>query len=205
MSILFFPFPRGLYVPTGFVSQTTAFGLILTAAHDIADQALSAVQALAMTRGPAFTIRLGLGWYWYAAAASACTESGLDQRPAAADPVAVAAIHKLVSAAGKPTLGGILARGQPRDKSWNIKESRATRGECQSACAASCHYLTGQATGGPTRPSPQYTLTCLLLPLLFPARRGGVAYLGKMRSGESRMARQPRAQNAYAPCASASG
>lgn len=31
------------------------------------------------------------------------------------------------------------------------------------------------------------------------------AYLGMMRSGASRMARQPSAQNAYAPCASASG
>lgn len=36
---------------------------------------------------------------------------------------------------------------------------------------------------------------------LFP----GAAYLGMMRSGASRMARQPSAQNAYAPCASASG
>lgn len=43
-----------VYVPTGLVSQPTAFALILTAAHDIADQALSAVQeaaalAMAMT------------------------------------------------------------------------------------------------------------------------------------------------------------
>jgi hypothetical protein len=88
-----------------------------------------------MTGEPASTIiRLALltcccfVWYWYIAAASACcTEGGLDQRPAAADPVAVAAIHKLVSAAGKPTLGGILARGQPRDKSWNIKVSRGSK------------------------------------------------------------------------------
>lgn len=36
-------------------------------------------------------------------------EGGLDQRPAAADPVAVTSIHKLVSATRKPTLGGILA------------------------------------------------------------------------------------------------
>lgn len=32
-----------------------------------------------------------------------------------------------------------------------------------------------------------------------------IAYFGMMRSGESRMARQPSAQKAYAPCASASG
>lgn len=54
-----------------------------------------------MTGEPASTIRLVPWWYWYTAVASdsACAEGGLDQRPAAADPVAVAAIHKLVSAA----------------------------------------------------------------------------------------------------------
>lgn len=58
---------------------------------------------------------------------SSCCERGLDQRPAPADPMAVASIHKLVSATRKAALGGILARGQPRDESWNIKVSEQHR------------------------------------------------------------------------------
>lgn len=94
-----------------------------------------------------FLARLVIPQRRCAAATSSC-ESGFDQRPAPADPVAVASIHKLVSATREPTLGGILARGQPRDESWNIKVSEKHRSDCQSACAASCHRLTDRAKEG---------------------------------------------------------
>jgi hypothetical protein len=44
--------------------------------------------------------------------------------PAAADPVAVAAIHELVGTTTKSTLGSVLTRRQPRNQSWNVEISR---------------------------------------------------------------------------------
>ena len=146
------------YVPARFVSQATAFALILTATHDVANQSLSAVQAPAGKGEFVFLARLVIPRRRCVAATSSCCccccrrrpscNGRLDQRPAPADPVAVASIHKLVSATREPTLGGILARGQPRDESWNIKVSEKHRSDCQSACAASCHRLTGRAKEG---------------------------------------------------------
>lgn len=48
-------------------------------------------------------------------------------------------------------------------------------------------------------------LAAFFLPFFFCPSLFRTAYLGMMRSGDSRMDRQPSAQNAYAPCASASG
>lgn len=123
-------------------------------------------------------------------------EGGLDQRPAPADPVAVASIHKLVSATRKPTLGGILARRQPRDESWNIKvsEQHPQRVSVSMRSFLSSFDWPGIGRGTGVTTIPELLPACL-----------EVAYLGMMRSGASRMARQPSAQKAYAPCASAPG
>lgn len=82
----------------------------------------------------------------------------------------------------------------------NPAPSQVNEREVPSACVASCHSLTGQDGGGKTWP-PSWLHCFQSFSFFFIT----IAYLGMMRSGESRMARQPSAQNAYAPCASASG
>lgn len=105
------------HVPARLVSQTTASAQILAATHSVADEPFTAIQALLVSRQLQFLSGLSRR------SRGAAAESGLNQRPAAADPVAVTSIHKLVSAARKAALGGILPRGEPGDESCNVKVS----------------------------------------------------------------------------------
>jgi hypothetical protein len=45
----------------------------------------------------------------------------LHERPAAADPVAVAAVDEFVGAAGEAALGGVLARREPGDEPRDVE------------------------------------------------------------------------------------
>lgn len=106
-------------------------------------------------------------------------EAGLDKGPATSHPVTVATINELVGTTRETTLGGILARREPGDKQWNIQvASRWERGQ-----HAGFHVTTsvGNIVGREK------------------------TYRGILLCGESRIERHPRAQNAYAPCASTPG
>jgi hypothetical protein len=94
-----------------FVSQATPFGLILTAREDVADQTVSAEEAARLRRVRERVVLVaGRG------APSGSFEGGLDQGPAASDPVTVATIDELVGTTREAAFGGVLSRGQPRDK-----------------------------------------------------------------------------------------
>lgn len=90
-----------------FIAQSAPFGLVLAAAEDIPDQAFPAEQAF--WRWGQFTCR------------AAAVQAGLDQGKTPADPVAVAAVDKLVGAAREASLGCILPCRQPGDESWNVE------------------------------------------------------------------------------------
>jgi len=98
-------------VPAGLVAQAAPLGLVLAAAQDVPQKPLATEEGSLARR------RLGTGGLGRGGA----LQAGFDQRPAAADPVAVAAVDELVGATGEAALGGVLARRKPRDEPWNIE------------------------------------------------------------------------------------
>ena len=103
-------------------------------------------------------------------------KAGFYQRPAAPNPMTVTPIDELVSSATETPFRRILTGREPRDKPWHIEHS---------------DYVGSETSVFVVTPSVD--------------RQTDAAYLGMMRCGASRMARQPKAQKAYAPWASASG
>ena len=163
------------------VPHAPACRVILPAGHDVPDQALAVVKTQklrgGLVLGPGSLGRLRCTSSSPFSPSSACpSQAGLDQRPACTHPVAVAAINDLVRATREPAFRCVLARGEPRDKPWHIEHS---------------DYVGSETSVFVVTPSVD--------------RQADAAYLGMMRCGASRIARQPKAQKAYAPWASASG
>lgn len=163
------------------VPHAPACRVILPTGHDVPDQALAVVKTQklrgGLLLGPGSLGRLRCA-YSFSSSLSACSspQAGLDQRPACTHPVAVAAVNELVRATREPAFRSVLARREPRDKPWHIEHS---------------DYVGSETSVFVVTPSVD--------------RQADAAYLGMMRCGASRMARQPKAQKAYAPWASASG
>lgn len=153
------------------VPQPPAFRHVLAAAQDIPRQALATVQA-----GLPGGLLGDLG-----VRPARPAQAGLDEGPAPADPVAVAAVDELVGAAREAALGGVLARRQPRDEAGDVDVSAS-----------------------PVSTTSTNTMICSMLPSACRACAART-YLGMLRCGESIMDRQPRAQKAYAPWASRPG
>lgn len=95
------------------VSHAAALRHVLATTEDVPDQPVSTEKALVCLHGQ---VICGLGRWPLRP-----PQTGLDQGPAPAYPVAVAAVDELVGATGKATLGCVLAGREPRDKSRDIK------------------------------------------------------------------------------------
>jgi len=111
-------------LPAWLVPQAATPGLILAAAKDVADESFPAEERLRRRRGQLVCLRRS----------RRSLAAGVDQRPAAANPVAVATVDELVRTPREATLGGILTRRKPRDEPWNVEVSTCnTRSSCQYA------------------------------------------------------------------------
>lgn len=105
---------RPLNVLARLIPHASPFAEVLTATHDVPNQAIPAEEtAVCCLRGR----RLGREPLLRAA------EAGLNKGPASADPMAVAAVNELVSAARKAALRRVLTRRQPRDQPWQVHVS----------------------------------------------------------------------------------
>lgn len=105
---------KGGYSLAGLVSQPASSALVLAAAEDVPDQALAVEERFGRPREPGLV---------GGAVVVEGTEARLDQREAAADPVAVAAVDELVGAAGEAGFRGVLARREPGDEAREVEVS----------------------------------------------------------------------------------
>lgn len=167
----------------------------MAAAEDIPDQAFPTVEALLCRRqGACRRRRRGAGRVACcgrraaptAPVVAAAVEACLDKGKAPANPVAVATVDQLVGASGEAPFGRVLPGRQPGNQSWNVQVAVAF---ISSAMRCSLCHARMAWVGGCRRSPP---------PMLH-------AHLGMLRPGWSRSARQPSAQKAYAPWASAFG
>lgn len=95
--------PRMPSLLARFISHAATLRQILTAAEDVTDQPVSAVEAVVRGRERVACI--------FGRRPLRPLQAGLDQGPASTDPVAVATVHELVRAARKAALGSVLSRG----------------------------------------------------------------------------------------------
>src|SRR5688572_1920455 len=115
------------YLLAWFITQATTPALVLTAAENVSDQPIPAEQRGRQSgRRLATCSRCGLlplrvGRRLPPLGLLGVSQTGLNQWPAPADPVAVTAVDKLVCAARKPSCGSILTRRQPGNEFRDVE------------------------------------------------------------------------------------
>jgi hypothetical protein len=184
-----------MHSPARLIPQSSPLTPILATAHDIPDQPLAAVQA---AHGRRWRERHGTILCFISPLCrqpedlhARPVQARLYQRPAAPDPMAVAAVDELVGASGEATLGCVLPGREPGEEAWDIEISRSKTVSVPSklVCFEGLRVICGL---GFRRDRYQYE------PIKY-------TYFGIMTCGSPMMHKHARAQKAYPPCASESG
>lgn len=106
-----------MYLLAWLVPHATPFRLVLRATENVTDKAFATVKIMDID------VRV-LSFVDVEHETRRPREAGLNQRPAAADPMAVATVHELVCTATIPALRSILSRREPRNKSWDVEKAK---------------------------------------------------------------------------------